>query len=84
MLTDLDIVGTGGNDNIQVKYGGSQGKVTVFFGSTNKGTFNFTGRILIDGESGNDTITVDPKITAERSSGAGQATTRSTAAAERT
>jgi predicted outer membrane repeat protein len=62
-LTDLDIVGTTGNDNIQVKFGGTQGKATVFFGSTKKGTFNFTGRILIYGQSGNDTITVDPKIT---------------------
>jgi Ca2+-binding RTX toxin-like protein len=62
-LTDLDIVGTPSADTIKVVYGGSQGKVTVFFGSTNKGTFNFTGKILVYGQAGNDTINIDPKIT---------------------
>ena len=62
-ITDLDIVGTNASETIKVVYGGSQGKATVFFGSTNKGTFNFSGRILVFGLDGNDTITIDSKIT---------------------
>lgn len=62
-LTDLDIVGTPNADTIKVVYAGAQGKATVFFGSTNKGTFNFTGKILVYGQASNDTITIDPKIT---------------------
>ena len=62
-ITDLDVVGTSVADNIKLVYGGSQGKVQVFFGNTNEGTFNFTGNILIYGQGGNDTITIDPRIT---------------------
>jgi Ca2+-binding RTX toxin-like protein len=59
----LKIVGTSSADTIEVDHGSQQGKVTVKINGTSKGTFNFTGHILVYGGAGNDTITIDNSIT---------------------
>jgi hypothetical protein len=62
-LSDLDVVGTAGNDTIVITSAGAQGKVSVSINGTKKGTFTFTGRILVFGMAGNDRITIDGTIT---------------------
>ena len=62
--TALDIVGTNNKDTITVtKSGSSQGKAVVKINGVNKGTFSFTGSILVYGEAGNDNISIDSAIT---------------------
>jgi Ca2+-binding RTX toxin-like protein len=62
--TAVKITGTGGNDVITVTRNGSnQGSVVVKINNVNKGTFNFTGSILVYGNAGNDTITIDSLVT---------------------
>ena len=60
----VEIDGTTGNDTITVtKSGSAQGKVVVKINGTNKGTFSFTGGIVIHGGNGNDSISIDGGIT---------------------
>jgi uncharacterized repeat protein (TIGR01451 family) len=60
----LKIVGTGSGEKIEVlKSGSTQGKATVKINGTSKGTFNFTGHIVVYGGAGNDTISIDTAIT---------------------
>jgi hypothetical protein len=60
----IEIDGTTGNDTITVtKSGSSQGKVVVKINNVNKGTFSFTGSIIVHGGSGNDNISIDSAIT---------------------
>ena len=61
--TALKIVGTNNADVIDVQYNGAQGNVKVIINGTNKGTFTFTGGILVYGRNGNDKITIGSQIT---------------------
>jgi Ca2+-binding RTX toxin-like protein len=62
--TAVEIDGTNGNDSITVtKSGSSQGKAVVKINGVNKGTFSFTGIILVYGNSGSDNISIDSGIT---------------------
>jgi Ca2+-binding RTX toxin-like protein len=59
--TDLLVLGSGGNDTIQiVRAGGSS--VQVKLNNVSLGTFAPTGVIIVDGQEGNDTIAVDPQV----------------------
>jgi Ca2+-binding RTX toxin-like protein len=59
--TDLLVLGSGGNDTIQIlKAGGSS--VQVKLNNVSLGTFAPTGVIIVDGRDGNDTITMDSQI----------------------
>jgi hypothetical protein len=64
-LTALKFVGTSNADTIVITNASAnvQGKSIVTINGVNKGTFNFTGRILGYGGGGNDKITVDSHIT---------------------
>src|SRR4029077_19102951 len=56
--------GTDNADTISVtKSGSSQGKVVVKINNVNKGTFSFTGGILVFCNKGNDNISIDSAIT---------------------
>ena len=60
----VKIVGTDNKDTITVtRSGTSQGSVVVKINGTNKGTFSFTGSILVYGNGNNDLITIDSAIT---------------------
>jgi CSLREA domain-containing protein len=59
----LGIAGTSNSDVIVVSYAGAQGKAKVTINGVNKGTFSFSGSIYIDGEGGNDNISVSSSIT---------------------
>jgi uncharacterized repeat protein (TIGR01451 family) len=60
----LEVDGTNSSDTIVVtKVGTSQGKVSVKINGVNKGTFTFSGSILVYGNNGNDNITIDSAIT---------------------
>ncbi len=59
--TALEIIGTSKNDTISVT--GADGNSTVTINGSNKGTFKYTGSIVIFGQDGNDTITVASNIT---------------------
>ena len=62
--TALEIFGTSGNDNIQIQNSGSaQGKSKVTINGSNKGTFSFTGSIIVFGQDGNDVIAINSAIT---------------------
>jgi subtilisin-like proprotein convertase family protein len=59
----LQVIGTPNADTIKVIYDGAQGKAKVQIGSTNKGSFSFSGIILVYGQGSNDNISIDTKIT---------------------
>ena len=63
-VTALQIFGTSSNDTISVDpVGTGQGKVKVTINGSNKGTFSFTGSIIVFGQDGNDKITINSAIT---------------------
>ena len=81
----LEIIGTDNKDTITVtKSGSSQGKAVVKINGVNKGTFSFSGIILVYGKDGDDNISIDSGITRSPGSGVAMATTRSTAEGEMT
>jgi uncharacterized repeat protein (TIGR01451 family) len=57
----LLVSGTAGNDIIQLK-SASGGRVKVIVNSANLGTFAPTGLVIVLGQAGNDTISVEPAI----------------------
>jgi hypothetical protein len=60
----LEIDGTDNSDTITVtKSGSSQGNVVVKINGSNKGTFSFSGSVLVYGKNGNDNISIDSAIT---------------------
>jgi hypothetical protein len=60
----VEIDGTNNNDTITVtKSGSAQGKVVVKINNVIKGTFSFTGGIVVHALSGNDNISIDSAIT---------------------
>ena len=60
----LQIEGNDNNNTITVtKSGSSQGKAVVKIDGANKGTFSFSGSIVIYGKGGNDNISIDSAIT---------------------
>ena len=62
--TALQIFGTNSNDTITIaQVGTGQGKAKVTINGSNKGTFSFTGSIVVFGQDGNDKITVGSGIT---------------------
>ena len=62
--TAIEIFGTNGNDTITVtKSGSSQGKAVVKINGVNKGTFSFSGSIVVHALSGNDNVSIDSAIT---------------------
>jgi len=62
--TALQIVGTDSNDTISVtKSGSSQGKAVVKINGVTKGTFSFTGGVVVYGFKGNDNISIDSGTT---------------------
>ncbi|MGN6756469.1 MAG: hypothetical protein ACTHMJ_08775 [Thermomicrobiales bacterium] len=58
--TALLVLGSGGNDTIQILKAG--GNVQVKVNNVSLGTFAPTGSIIVDGRDGNDTITVASNI----------------------
>jgi Ca2+-binding RTX toxin-like protein len=63
--TDLLVLGSGGNDTIQIlKAGNSQVQVKV--NNVSLGTFSPTGAVIVDGRDGNDTITMDTQLSMPR------------------
>lgn len=74
--TTLLILGTGSNDVIQVLTTSIAGRLQVKVNNRIAGAFSPTGRIIISGYAGNDTITLDSRITlpAELDGGAGNDT----------
>jgi Ca2+-binding RTX toxin-like protein len=63
---DLIVGGTSGGDRITVAPGKATGTVTASLGNTALGTFTVTGRVIVLGEDGNDTITFDKLMTTPR------------------
>ena len=63
--SDLLVLGSGGNDTIQITKAGN-GSVQVKLNNVTLGTFAPTGAIIVDGRDGNDTISVDPQINIPR------------------
>ena len=61
--TMLSVVGTSGNDVIQINPAATAGYVTVVFDGQSLGSFDPTSRICVHGVSGNDTISVSPSVT---------------------
>jgi Ca2+-binding RTX toxin-like protein len=65
--TALYVYGTGGSDTILVNpatgAGAAKGWVTVLINGVSRGTFDPTGRIVIHGIAGNETIGVSPQVT---------------------
>jgi subtilisin-like proprotein convertase family protein len=62
--TELRVWGTSSNDTIALtQVGTGQGKVKVTINGSNKGTFSFTGGIVVFGQDGNDKITIASGIT---------------------
>src|SRR5262249_4114215 len=60
---DLAIYGTAGDDVIVVTpLGASTTKLTVTINGVMKGSFATTGRVLVFGEDGNDTVTISPRV----------------------
>jgi Ca2+-binding RTX toxin-like protein len=64
--TDLVVSGTSGNDTIKIGTGPSAGSVSVTINGQARGAFAPTGRLIVLGQAGNDTITVDNKLTLAR------------------
>ena len=62
-VTDLIIGGSVRGDVLAVMPG-ANGQVQVWMGGRHKGTFSPTGKIIVHGRAGNDTITVDPRVKA--------------------
>jgi Ca2+-binding RTX toxin-like protein len=64
--TAVEIDGADSSETITVtKSGSSQGKVVVKINNVNKGTFSFTGSIIVRGNKGDDNISIDSAITRE-------------------
>jgi hypothetical protein len=62
--TELRIWGTNSADTISVtQVGTGQGKAKVTINGSSKGTFTFTGAIVVFGQDGNDKITIASGIT---------------------
>jgi Ca2+-binding RTX toxin-like protein len=61
--TALLVTGTGGDDNIQILGANGNNRYTADINGTSYGPFSPTGHIIVLGLSGNDTITVDKKVT---------------------
>lgn len=60
----LEIWGTAGNDTIAVQNtGNSQGIAKIIINGANKGTFSFSGSIIVFGQDGNDNISINSSIT---------------------
>ena len=60
----LEIDGTNNSDTITVtKSGSAQGKAVVKINGVNKGTFSFSGSIVVYGNGGSDNISIDSAIT---------------------
>jgi hypothetical protein len=64
--TDLVVGGTSGNDTIRIAPGASTGSVSVTINGQARGSFTPTGRLVVLGQAGNDTVTVDTKLTLAR------------------
>jgi subtilisin-like proprotein convertase family protein len=64
--TDLVVGGTSGNDRIVVNPGKAAGTVKVSLNTLALGPFTFTGRVVVLGQDGNDTISFDSKLTVAR------------------
>jgi Ca2+-binding RTX toxin-like protein len=63
--TDLLVLGSGGNDTIQILKAGIS-NVQVKVNNVALGTFAPTGAVIVDGRDGNDTITVDSQLSMPR------------------
>jgi Ca2+-binding RTX toxin-like protein len=63
--SDLVVGGTSGADTITIS-SAANGKVAVKINNVSFGSFVVTGRLLVYGQGGNDTITVDSKLTLAR------------------
>jgi Ca2+-binding RTX toxin-like protein len=59
----LFVYGTAANDVILVNPGRAAGSVAVQFNGQSRGTFSPTGRIIVHGLAGNDTIGVSSQVT---------------------
>lgn len=59
--TVLAVTGTSGDDTIQIKPA-DDGKVKVIVNGVTLGSFKPSGHIIVQGQGGNDTITVDSSI----------------------
>ena len=66
--TDLVVGGTSGNDTITISAGATTGSVKVTVNGQSLGSFTPTGagRIIVLALAGNDTVTVDSKLTLPR------------------
>ena len=62
-LTELNIVGTQGSDQILVEYVGSQCHARVVINGHVMGVFHFNTRIVVHGLAGNDLIAIDQHFT---------------------
>jgi hypothetical protein len=62
-LSMLKVLGTAGNDTIDINFAGAQGKAIVVMNGVTQGTFMYAGKIYVDGLAGNDTIVIDQRIT---------------------
>ena len=61
--TELLIGGSSAGDSIKIGPGSSKGSLKVTLNNVVKGTFSPTGGVVVLGQDGNDTITVDPQLT---------------------
>lgn len=59
----LSVYGTSGDDTILISPTSDLGEVRVWLNGANAGRFSPSGRIIIDGDSGNDTIRIDRRVT---------------------
>lgn len=64
--TDLVVGGTSSNDTIRIGTGASTGSVSVTINGRSYGSFAPTGRVVVLAQAGNDTVTVDTKLTVAR------------------
>jgi Ca2+-binding RTX toxin-like protein len=64
--SDLVIGGTSAADTIKVAPGTATGSLKITVNNAAKGTFTPTGRLVIYGQGGNDTITIDNHLTIDR------------------
>jgi hypothetical protein len=61
--TVLSVFGTSGDDTILISPTSNPGEVRVWLNGTNAGRFAPNGRIVVDGDAGNNTIRVDRRVT---------------------
>ncbi len=64
--TDLVVGGTSGADTIKITPGSSTGSMVVTVNGVSQGAFTPTSQLIVYGQGGNDTITVDSRITIAR------------------